>query len=187
MLIAFFLPSQTSDGQCLFVDPTSGDFRENLTPVQTAACNGSTSQQWDVITAGIHNNVPGAALIVSTLVRIFVLSTINNTSTHATLKNRLMRASTSIPVVQRVIKFCCSPVEVERTAVHTFSISLLKSTRLMLNFCRWSCDKLSVVQLRRWCGTFTFSASKRQQRHMFDHHERTARSDFVRSNTSIRP
>lgn len=57
----------TSDGQCLFVDPTSGDFRENLTPVQTAVCNGSTSQQWDVITAGVHNNVPGAALIVSTL------------------------------------------------------------------------------------------------------------------------
>lgn len=60
--------TQTSDGQCLFVDPTSGDFRENLTPVQTAACNGSTSQQWDIITAGVHNNVPGAALIVSTLV-----------------------------------------------------------------------------------------------------------------------
>lgn len=58
---------KTADGQCLFVDPTSGDFRENLIPIQTAACNGSTSQQWDVITSGKHNNQPGFALIVSSL------------------------------------------------------------------------------------------------------------------------
>ena len=62
--------TQTNDGQCLFVDPTSGDFRENLTPVQTAKCDGTAAQQWDVITAGKHNNVAGAALIVSTLVRL---------------------------------------------------------------------------------------------------------------------
>jgi hypothetical protein len=46
----------------------SGDFRNNLTPVQVVACDGSAGQQWDVITAGKHNNVAGQALIVSTLV-----------------------------------------------------------------------------------------------------------------------
>jgi hypothetical protein len=40
-----------------------------LTPVQVVACDGSAGQQWDVITAGKHNNVAGQALIVSTLVR----------------------------------------------------------------------------------------------------------------------
>ncbi|KAF5373745.1 hypothetical protein D9758_000706 [Tetrapyrgos nigripes] len=58
----------TSDGQCLTVDPLSGDFRENLIPIQFAACNGSQSQQWDVITEGKHiTNQPGFALIVSSL------------------------------------------------------------------------------------------------------------------------
>ncbi|THU82599.1 hypothetical protein K435DRAFT_691206 [Dendrothele bispora CBS 962.96] len=61
-------PIKTADGQCLTVDPLSGDFRENLIPIQLAACNGSDSQQWDVITQGKHiNNQPGFALIVSTL------------------------------------------------------------------------------------------------------------------------
>jgi hypothetical protein len=59
---------QTSDGKCLSVDPFSGDFRENLTPVNVAACDGSKNQTWDVITAGVHNNVKGQALIVSSLV-----------------------------------------------------------------------------------------------------------------------
>jgi hypothetical protein len=59
---------QTSDGQCLFVDPTSGDFRENLTPVQIKPCNGSDGQKWDVITAGKHNDQPGFALVVSSQV-----------------------------------------------------------------------------------------------------------------------
>jgi hypothetical protein len=58
---------RTSDGQCLFVDPTSGDFRENLTPVQIKSCDGSAGQKWDIITAGKHNDRPGFALIVSTL------------------------------------------------------------------------------------------------------------------------
>ena len=61
--------SKTSDGQCFFVDPTSGDFRANLTPVQIKDCDGSPAQKWDVITAGKHNNQPGFALIVSSLVR----------------------------------------------------------------------------------------------------------------------
>ncbi|KZP22510.1 hypothetical protein FIBSPDRAFT_1043557 [Athelia psychrophila] len=55
----------TAAGDCLTIDPLSGDFRENLIPVTAAACNGSVGQQWDVITAGVHNNVPGAALFVS--------------------------------------------------------------------------------------------------------------------------
>ncbi|KAJ7500762.1 hypothetical protein B0H11DRAFT_1800083 [Mycena galericulata] len=61
------VPIKTSTGLCLSVDPNSGDFRENLTPVATVECNGSANQTWDVITAGVHNNVPGTALIVSSL------------------------------------------------------------------------------------------------------------------------
>ncbi|KIW31843.1 uncharacterized protein PV07_03436 [Cladophialophora immunda] len=61
------IPIKTSDGQCLFVDELSGDFRANLTPIQVAACNGSTGQQWDIITAGKHDDQPGTMLIVSTL------------------------------------------------------------------------------------------------------------------------
>ncbi|ERS97332.1 hypothetical protein HMPREF1624_06664 [Sporothrix schenckii ATCC 58251] len=57
----------TADGRCLFVDKLSGDFRENLTPVQVAACGSTDGQGWDVITAGKHNNVANAALVVSTL------------------------------------------------------------------------------------------------------------------------
>ncbi|KAJ7512574.1 hypothetical protein B0H11DRAFT_1699148 [Mycena galericulata] len=57
----------TSSGKCLSVDPFSGDFRENLTPVTAVACDGSANQTWDVITAGVHNNVKGQALIVSSL------------------------------------------------------------------------------------------------------------------------
>ncbi|KDR77345.1 hypothetical protein GALMADRAFT_246727 [Galerina marginata CBS 339.88] len=60
-------PIKAADGSCFFVDPTSGDFRENLIPIQTAKCDGSPAQQWDVITKGIHNNKPGSALIVSSL------------------------------------------------------------------------------------------------------------------------
>ena len=59
---------QSSDGQCLFVDELSGDFRANLTPIQVAACDGSAGQSWDVITAGKHDDQPGTMLIVSTLV-----------------------------------------------------------------------------------------------------------------------
>ncbi|ROT42050.1 hypothetical protein SODALDRAFT_266779 [Sodiomyces alkalinus F11] len=58
---------QTSDGRCLFVDPLSGDFRANLTPVQVAECGSTDGQGWDVITEGIHNDRPGATLVVNTL------------------------------------------------------------------------------------------------------------------------
>lgn len=60
--------NQTSDGQCLFVDPTSGDFRENLTPIQIKPCNESAGQKWDIITAGKHNDKPGFSLIVNSQV-----------------------------------------------------------------------------------------------------------------------
>lgn len=59
---------QTSDGQCLFVDKLSGDFRANLTPVQVVACDDSDGQKWDIITSGQHNNQAGTILVVSTLV-----------------------------------------------------------------------------------------------------------------------
>ncbi len=59
---------QTSTGQCLFVNELSGDFRANLNPIQVAACDGSTGQLWDVITAGKHDNQAGTMLIVNTLV-----------------------------------------------------------------------------------------------------------------------
>lgn len=61
------VPIQAPNGECLFVDAQTGDFRENLIPIQTRKCDGSAAQQWDVITSGKHNNVKGAALFVSTL------------------------------------------------------------------------------------------------------------------------
>ena len=84
---------QTSSGQCLFVDPLSGDFRENLAPIQVGDC-GKQGTGWDgtwhhilpcffnelrilipytVITKGKHIDVAadpdanGSALIASTL------------------------------------------------------------------------------------------------------------------------
>jgi hypothetical protein len=63
---------KTSDGQCLFIDPTSGNARENQIPVQTAKCDGSSGQQWDVITKGEHIDAAGNALIVSSLVSYFM-------------------------------------------------------------------------------------------------------------------
>lgn len=59
-----------SNGQCLTVNANSGDNRENLIPVTIQDCDGDAGQQWDVITAGVHNNVPGTALFVSTLVSV---------------------------------------------------------------------------------------------------------------------
>lgn len=59
---------KSSDGQCLFVDPTAGDFRENLIPVTLKACDGSTEQQFDLITKGKHNQAEGSVLVVSAAV-----------------------------------------------------------------------------------------------------------------------
>ncbi|TGO62585.1 hypothetical protein BOTNAR_0111g00020 [Botryotinia narcissicola] len=61
------VPITTSSGQCLLVDELSGDFRANLTPIQIAACDGSTGQLWDVLTSGKHNNLAGSMLVVNTL------------------------------------------------------------------------------------------------------------------------
>ncbi|KAI1206629.1 uncharacterized protein F4807DRAFT_228113 [Annulohypoxylon truncatum] len=55
------------NGQCLFIDPTAGDFRENLIPVSLVNCAGTPNEKFDVITTGKHNNVQGSALIVSSL------------------------------------------------------------------------------------------------------------------------
>ena len=59
---------KSSDGQCLFVDPTAGDFRQNLIPVTLKACDGSTEQQFDFITKGKHNQEEGSVLVVSAAV-----------------------------------------------------------------------------------------------------------------------
>ncbi|KAK0670679.1 hypothetical protein QBC41DRAFT_69238 [Cercophora samala] len=56
------------NNKCLFIDPTAGDFRQNLIPVSLVDCTGSPNEKFDVITAGKHNNNRElAALIVSTL------------------------------------------------------------------------------------------------------------------------
>ncbi|KAI6784966.1 uncharacterized protein J7T54_008060 [Emericellopsis cladophorae] len=58
---------QSKSGQCLSVDPRSGDFRANFTPVQLKDCNTSSRrQQWDIITSGEHIDEPGFVLLVST-------------------------------------------------------------------------------------------------------------------------
>ena len=65
---------QTSDGRCLFIDELSGDSRANLTPIQVAACNGSTGQLWDVITKGKHvdPSKSGLMILVNTLVCLLI-------------------------------------------------------------------------------------------------------------------
>jgi hypothetical protein len=59
---------QSPDGKCLFIDPTAGDFRENLIPVSLVQCAGTPNEKFDIITAGKHNNAQNSALIVSSLV-----------------------------------------------------------------------------------------------------------------------
>ncbi|KAJ8131170.1 hypothetical protein O1611_g2454 [Lasiodiplodia mahajangana] len=58
---------QSPDGRCLSVDPTAGDFRENLIPVSLVACAGTPNEKFDIVTAGKHNNAKNAALVVSSL------------------------------------------------------------------------------------------------------------------------
>ncbi|KAI0873321.1 hypothetical protein GGS24DRAFT_399642 [Hypoxylon argillaceum] len=58
---------QSPDGRCLFVDPTAGDFRENLIPVSLVTCAGTPNEKFDIVTAGTHNNAQDSALIVSSL------------------------------------------------------------------------------------------------------------------------
>lgn len=61
---------QTFDGQCLFVDKLSGDFRANLTPIQVADCDSTDGQGWDIIVKGKHNDVEDSMIVVSTLVSL---------------------------------------------------------------------------------------------------------------------
>ncbi|KAK7019321.1 sugar transporter [Favolaschia claudopus] len=60
---------KTADGQCLSVISGTGDFRENLVPVNISPCDGSAGQKFDVITKGKHNDQAGTALIVSSLIQ----------------------------------------------------------------------------------------------------------------------
>ncbi|KAL8732304.1 MAG: hypothetical protein Q9166_002876 [cf. Caloplaca sp. 2 TL-2023] len=59
---------KAADGTCLFIDPAAGDFRQNLIPVQTKACDGSANEKFDIITAGKHISQKGGMLVVSTVV-----------------------------------------------------------------------------------------------------------------------
>lgn len=58
---------RTASGECLFIDPTAGDFRQNLIPIAVQPCTGSPNEKFDIITAGEHNNAQNAALVVSAL------------------------------------------------------------------------------------------------------------------------
>lgn len=59
---------RSSDDLCLSIDPTAGDFRQNLIPVAIVACADVPNQKFDIVTAGLHNNGDaGRALIVSAL------------------------------------------------------------------------------------------------------------------------
>ncbi|KAL3419261.1 hypothetical protein PVAG01_09483 [Phlyctema vagabunda] len=60
---------KSSTGDCLSVDPTAGDFRQNLIPITVAACTGAAGEKWDLITSGTHNNDASgnSTLIVSAL------------------------------------------------------------------------------------------------------------------------
>lgn len=60
---------RSSNGDCLSIDPTAGDFRQNLIPITVQACDGSPNQKFDIITSGLHNNKgdQGKALVVSSL------------------------------------------------------------------------------------------------------------------------
>lgn len=62
------------NGQCLFIDPTAGDFRQNLIPVSLVDCTGAPNEKWDIITAGKHNapSRQPATLVVSTMVSRFL-------------------------------------------------------------------------------------------------------------------
>ncbi|KAH7397590.1 hypothetical protein BKA64DRAFT_733676 [Cadophora sp. MPI-SDFR-AT-0126] len=58
---------KSANGQCLFIDPTAGDFRQNLIPIAVQPCTGSANEKFDLITKGKHNNAEGATLVVSSL------------------------------------------------------------------------------------------------------------------------
>jgi len=57
---------KAANGQCLFIDPAAGDFRQNLIPVQLKACDGSANEKFDIVTKGKHDDQAGTMLVVST-------------------------------------------------------------------------------------------------------------------------
>jgi hypothetical protein len=58
---------KTSSGQCLSIDPATGDFRQNLIPVKIQDCTGAEGEKFDIITKGVHNDQANTALVVSSL------------------------------------------------------------------------------------------------------------------------
>lgn len=59
---------RAADGRCLAIDPTAGDFRQNLIPVGLAECSEDPTQKFDVVTQGKHNDAKDSkALLVSVL------------------------------------------------------------------------------------------------------------------------
>lgn len=60
---------KSANGQCLFIDPTAGDFRQNLIPIAVQPCTGRANEKFDLITQGKHNNAEGATLVVSSLMQ----------------------------------------------------------------------------------------------------------------------
>ncbi|KAL8877086.1 MAG: hypothetical protein Q9198_004831, partial [Flavoplaca austrocitrina] len=59
---------KTFDGKCLTINPCGGDFRQNLIPVQTTACDvADNKQNFDIITKGKHIQQEDGMLIVSAL------------------------------------------------------------------------------------------------------------------------
>ncbi|KAL2070068.1 hypothetical protein VTL71DRAFT_14748 [Oculimacula yallundae] len=58
---------KSANGQCLFIDPTAGDFRQNLIPIAVQPCTGSANERFDIITQGKHVKDAGFALVVSSL------------------------------------------------------------------------------------------------------------------------
>jgi hypothetical protein len=59
---------RAADGRCLVIDPTAGDFRQNLIPVELTNCSEDVTQKFDIVTKGKHNDAnAGEALLVSVL------------------------------------------------------------------------------------------------------------------------
>ncbi|KAK0388377.1 hypothetical protein NLU13_4622 [Sarocladium strictum] len=55
------------DGRCLFVDPTAGDFRENLIPIELRKCDEEPGQKFDLISKGKHNNGDAGRVLLSSV------------------------------------------------------------------------------------------------------------------------
>lgn len=109
-----------ASGQCLFIDPTAGDFRENLIPITLQTCDGSQNQAWDIVTSGKHNNVAGSALVVSSLVSH------SHDALHRKsliIPRRLMDVLTSTRDELLVIQSLCFLVEEELMAVCLLAIA----------------------------------------------------------------